>query len=124
MKKIIIALMIIFCLYLHPNSILAQNELVSVHLPSTCIAGKTCKVKVEIAEPLPASSFYRVSLECQAASSEIKILPGYPESDIEFSSPGIYQCFLESGILTKSSCAGVTYKMLDKKDFEITVIGQ
>lgn len=73
--------------------------------------------------PLPASSFYRLELECpeKPAGAIITQEMGYPASDLIFSREGSYHCIVNFGILSKGSCAGVQYKALDQYHFSINI---
>ena len=93
------------------------------NMPGKGVAGQKVHLILETSEDLPASSFYRVEVDCprKPEGAEIKTETGYPESEIVFSKPGTYGCSVDFGILTKSSCAGVNYKELGKFDFNIEI---
>lgn len=114
-------------IFLWPISAEGARILISdgleAELPDSCVAGTKTQITIKGAAPLPASSFYRVDINCpvKPAKGAISMQTGYPVSDITFSEPGLYECGLEIGILTKSSCAGVQYRELGRSEFKVTV---
>lgn len=50
-----------------------------------------------------------------------EVLAGVPETDMRFFVPGKYRCSVETGIVVKGSCAGVTYDRLSTHSFDIEV---
>lgn len=90
-------------------------------LPETCSAGKSFNMRFESGMELPASSFYRIEIACPVhpENAVISALTGFPESSVDFSLPGSYECEIEAGIVTKNSCAGAQYKKLAARNFKI-----
>ncbi len=101
-----------------------KDKNVKISLPERCIAGQKIELKLESPAELPASSFYRVEIDCpkKPAGANITSLAGYPVSEIQFSAAGEYQCDVEIGIVTKNSCAGASYRKLSSHRFKIEAI--
>lgn len=99
------------------------NQASQAEVEGICKAGEKFTVTFQTAEPLPASSFYRVEIDCpiKPSGAEITTEAGYPASDMVFSIPGHYECAAELGIVTKSSCAGVKYRPLALRKFSLDV---
>lgn len=102
---------------------MAQAGSTDVIVPQTVAVGKAAYVKIETDVELPASSFFRVEAACpvRPQGADVKVLAGFPETDLRFSMPGHYECEAEAGIVTKSSCAAVTYRKLASRKFVINV---
>lgn len=92
-------------------------------MPDMGVAGQKIQLKVQTSEPLPASSFYRVELECpkKPENAAIATEMGYPQSDVVFNTPGRYECIAQLGIITRSSCASARYKSLGEFNFSIEI---
>lgn len=91
-------------------------------MPETCAAGEKVVLKATAGRALPASSFFRVNLNCpDLPDGGLRFESGYPESDVIFTKPGSYECQAELGIVSKSSCAGVSYFPIYARDFLIKV---
>ncbi len=96
---------------------------VTFEIPAAGVAGQKIGLKVHSEEALPASSFYRVELECpkKPEGARVALEMGYPASDIVFDRAGRYECVAQVGIVTKSSCAGASYKPLGEHNFVIEI---
>lgn len=101
----------------------AAGDEAEIILSGTAVAGQKMLLKTRSNGAVPASSFYRVNFECPGRpdKGEAIIEAGYPESDIIFTLPGLYECEAELGMVTKSSCAGVQYRRLKVKKFSVSV---
>lgn len=101
----------------------SHAEKTFIDMPSLGVAGQKTRLKAHTAVQLPASSFYRVDIECpvKPAGAIVAGEMGYPYSDIVFSREGNYECVVNLGILSKSSCAGVQYKSLGDFNFSIEI---
>lgn len=93
-------------------------------MPGTGHAGEKISLHTQTNVPLPASSFYRVEVECPDKPEGALVTGemGYPVSDLLFSKEGSYTCVVSLGILSKSSCAAVQYKALGDRDFKIEIL--
>lgn len=124
MKKIIFLLSIVLLLPVSANcaSKPAKNS-TNLEAPASGVVGEKIEVKMRTAESLPASSFYRVEIECPAKPEGAAVTGemGYPSSELTFSKEGRYECIANLGIVTKSSCAGAQYKSLGDFDFAIDI---
>ena len=121
MRRIFLCLLFLFIYASY-----ASAAAVTVHAPASCEEGDKISLNAYVAVPLPASSFYRVNLYCpkKPDNARIRAEMGYPASDLVFDTAGDYECELEIGILSKSSCAGVQYRPIGKGEFKINVTGK
>lgn len=102
----------------------AANERgISVEAPRSGVAGAKIPIKANTATPLPASSFYRIAVDCpdKPEGALVSGEMGYSVSDVIFSADGLYRCILSLGILTRSSCATTTYSPLEEVEFTIEI---
>lgn len=117
MKKFICLLLLFFW---HAQ---CQAAGFAVEVPSVCKVNEKIIAHISTDTQLPASSFFRLELDCPRKPEGAKAvaLMGYPESVISFSLPGEYECELEAGFVTKSSCAGAHYQKLGMRKLVFTV---
>lgn len=96
---------------------------VTATLPDCVKVSEKAVLRIDSTRHLPAGAFWRVDVTWSGKplNSSPEVLAGVPETDIRFSVPGKYRCTVETGIVTKGSCAGVTYDKLSTHVFDIEV---
>lgn len=121
-----ISLMLLLLLSAAPVKAWGQSQTqngVTVTLPDVARAGEKTVLAVDSSHYVPGGGFWRVDvkwLEAPAGRAP-EVLAGVPETDIRFFVPGRYRCAVETGIVTKGSCAGVVYDRLSVHEFAVEV---
>ncbi|MBD5608595.1 MAG: hypothetical protein HDQ93_07080 [Desulfovibrio sp.] len=121
LKKIGLGALALSLWHISASSAISSDQ-TSVLIQESCVVGEKVELEISTNTELPSSSFYRISIDCptKPSGAEISAETGYPVTDIIFSAPGDYECEVEIGFVTKSSCAGAQYTPITKKTFKIT----
>ena len=96
---------------------------VTASLPDSAKVNEKVRLLIESAHYIPAGGFWRVDVTWseKPEGHAPEVLAGVPETDIRFFVPGRYRGAVETGIVVKGSCAGVTYDKLSTHVFEVEV---
>ena len=96
---------------------------VTASLPDSVQAGQKAVLGIVSERVVPAGGFWRIDVTWKERPEGRvpEVLEGVPETDIRFFVPGRYRCTVETGIVVKGSCAGVTYDRLSTHQFEVEV---
>lgn len=96
---------------------------VTASLPDSVRAGQKAVLSIASERGVPAGGFWRIDVTWKERPEGRvpEVLEGVPETDIRFFVPGRYRCSVETGIVVKGSCAGVTYDKRSTHQFEVEV---
>jgi hypothetical protein len=100
----------------------SQNG-VTASLADCVQAGSKAMLSIVSGRAVPAGGFWRIDVTWneKPEGRAPEVLEGVPETDIRFFVPGRYRCTVETGIVVKGSCAGVTYDKVSTHTFDIEV---
>lgn len=126
-KKRISALLVVLLVSAAPVKAMCASSTengVTASLPDTAKTGEKVELTLDSSHTLPAGGFWRVDITWleRPEGKAPEVLSGVPQSDLRFFVPGRYRCSVESGIVVKGSCAGVTYDKLSTHSFDIEVL--
>jgi len=94
---------------------------VTASMPDLVNAGEEFLLTLQTSHYVPGGGFWRVQVTWadRPEGKAPEVLTGMPKTDIRILVPGKYTCTVETGIVTKGSCGGVTYDKISIHTFEI-----